>query len=82
MTQGELLEEQGCRPVQEGAAHAFPLADGVVRVTASVGVTVTRDLELDTVVRQADVAMYAAKAHGKSRFELAANDTPAPSDWR
>jgi diguanylate cyclase (GGDEF)-like protein len=57
---------------------AFPLADGIVQVTASVGVTVSRDLDLDTVVRQADVAMYTAKAHGKSRFELAATATPVP----
>ena len=61
---------------------AFPLADGVVRVTASVGVTVSRDLDLDTVLRQADVAMYTAKAHGKGRFELAANDTPVATDPR
>jgi predicted signal transduction protein with EAL and GGDEF domain len=60
----------------------FPLTDGVVRVTASVGVTVTSDLDLDNVLRQADVAMYTAKAHGKGRFELAANDTPIATDRR
>jgi diguanylate cyclase (GGDEF)-like protein len=60
----------------------FPLADGVVRVTASAGVTVSSDLDLDNVLRQADVAMYTAKAHGKGRFELAANDTPIATDRR
>jgi diguanylate cyclase (GGDEF)-like protein len=64
--------------VVQSMQAAFPLADGIVQVTASVGVTVSRDLDLDTVVRQADVAMYTAKAHGKSRFELAANATPVP----
>jgi PleD family two-component response regulator len=49
-------------------------------VTASVGVTVTRDLDFDTVMRQADVAMYAAKAHGKDRFKLAATGPTVHSD--
>jgi GGDEF domain-containing protein len=53
-----------------------------VRVTASVGVTVSSDLDLDTVLRQADVAMYTAKAHGKGRFELAATDSPIATDPR
>jgi diguanylate cyclase len=61
---------------------AFPLAHGVVRVTASVGVTISSDTDLDAVLRQADVAMYTAKAHGKGRFELAANDTPVATDQR
>jgi diguanylate cyclase (GGDEF)-like protein len=68
--------------VVEAMQAAFPLSDGVVGVTASVGVTVSRDLDLDAVLRQADVAMYTAKAHGKSRFELATTDTPVPADTR
>ena len=34
--------------------------------------TVSHATEVDAVVREADVAMYTAKAHGKGRFELAA----------
>jgi PleD family two-component response regulator len=35
-------------------------------------VTVSHATEVDAVLREADVAMYTAKAHGKGRFELAA----------
>jgi diguanylate cyclase (GGDEF)-like protein len=80
-TDGPAATEVATRVVAAMQA-AFPLADGVVRVTASVGVTVSRDLDLDSVLRQADVAMYTAKAHGKGRFELAADNTPVPSDRR
>jgi PleD family two-component response regulator len=45
-------------------------------------VTISSDLDLDTVLRQADVAMYTAKAHGKGRFELAGDDTPIATDRR
>ena len=40
---------------------------------ASVGVTVSGATEVDAVLREADVAMYTAKARGKGRFELAAS---------
>ena len=44
-----------------------------VQVGASVGVTVSGATEVDAVLREADVAMYTAKARGKGRFELAAS---------
>ena len=44
---------------------------GPVQVGASVGVTVSEAGEVDAVLREADVAMCMAKAHGKGRFELA-----------
>jgi PleD family two-component response regulator len=34
-------------------------------------VTVSGATEVDQVLREADVAMYTAKAHGKGRYELA-----------
>jgi GGDEF domain-containing protein len=32
---------------------------------------VSQAADVDAVLREADVAMYTAKAHGKGRFELA-----------
>jgi PleD family two-component response regulator len=36
-------------------------------------VTVSEASEVDAVLRETDVAMYMAKAHGKGRFELASS---------
>jgi len=49
----------------------FTLGGAKVQVGASVGVTVSEATEVDDVLREADVAMYTAKARGKGRFELA-----------
>ena len=49
----------------------FPLHGHQAQVGASVGVTVSQAADVDAVLREADVAMYTAKAHGKGRFELA-----------
>jgi GGDEF domain-containing protein len=49
----------------------FLLQGRQVQVGASVGVTVSEASEVDAVLREADVAMYTAKARGKGRFELA-----------
>jgi GGDEF domain-containing protein len=51
----------------------FLLQGRQVQVGASVGVTVSEASEVDAVLREADVAMYMAKAHGKGRFELASS---------
>jgi diguanylate cyclase (GGDEF)-like protein len=41
-----------------------------VRVGASIGVSMRRDgSDLDSLMREADMAMYSAKGHGKSRVE-------------
>jgi predicted signal transduction protein with EAL and GGDEF domain len=50
----------------------FRLQGQEVRIGASVGVTVSDASGVDEVLREADVAMYTAKARGKGRFELAA----------
>jgi len=57
--------------ILESMLPPFPLQGRQVQVGASVGVTVSAATEVDDVLREADVAMYTAKAHGKGRFELA-----------
>jgi GGDEF domain-containing protein len=48
-------------------------------VTASIGVAVGSGRDLDQVLREADLAMYAAKSAGKARFKLATTgDLNAP----
>ena len=49
-------------------AHPFALSGNQVRVTASIGVaSASGDDTADDLLRNADVAMYAAKRHGKGR---------------
>ncbi len=48
-------------------------------MTASLGVALGAESELDDLLREADIAMYMAKAHGKARFELAAGEVPVVS---
>lgn len=51
-------------------AEPFHLGDEVVYVTASIGITVyPGDADdIDTLLKHADQAMYAAKKHGRNRF--------------
>jgi GGDEF domain-containing protein len=62
--------------VLEAMEPPFRLQDREVRVGASVEVTVSHASRGDAVLREADVAMYMAKAGGKGRFELAATSAP------
>jgi len=57
--------------ILESMGPPFPLQGHQVQVGASVGVTVSQAADVDAVLREADVAMYTAKARGKGRFELA-----------
>jgi diguanylate cyclase len=63
--------------ILEAMRPPFPLHGQQVQVGASVGVTVSEATEVDAVLREADVAMYTAKARGKGRFELAATSASA-----
>lgn len=51
-------------------SEPFVLSAAATYVTASVGIATTdsRSTDLDEVIREADIAMYHAKAHGASRF--------------
>jgi diguanylate cyclase len=59
--------------ILEAMRPPFVIQGRRVQVGASVGVTVSEASEVDAVLREADVAMYMAKAHGKGRFELASS---------
>jgi diguanylate cyclase (GGDEF)-like protein/PAS domain S-box-containing protein len=49
-------------------SHPFSLSGNQVRVTASIGVaSASSDDSADDLLRNADMAMYAAKRHGKGR---------------
>ena len=56
------------------AIEAVPVVvDGKeIRVTASVGAVVRQGESFDALIRLADTALYAAKAHGRNRVEMAA----------
>jgi diguanylate cyclase (GGDEF)-like protein len=65
------------RRVLDGLLTPFTLRGSQVVVSASVGVALGAESEIDELLREADVAMYMAKAHGKARFELATGGGPA-----
>jgi diguanylate cyclase (GGDEF)-like protein/PAS domain S-box-containing protein len=51
-------------------SHPFSVSGNQVRVTASIGVaTASPEDRADDLLRNADMAMYAAKRHGKGRAE-------------
>jgi diguanylate cyclase (GGDEF)-like protein/PAS domain S-box-containing protein len=62
---GGLLER-----LSSAMVHPFSLSGNQIQVTASIGVaTATGDETADDLLRNADVAMYAAKRRGKGRSE-------------
>jgi diguanylate cyclase (GGDEF)-like protein len=63
--------------ILEAMRPPFSLGGVEVQVGASVGVTISDATEVDDVLREADVAMYTAKARGKGRFELASTSVRA-----
>jgi len=57
--------------IVEAIALAAHLGGGIAHVGASVGVaTATGDADVEQLIHRADVAMYAAKAQGKSRVQV------------
>ena len=60
------------RRINEALAAGFQIGEHELRVSASVGVALSGRLGADsgTLVRDADAAMYSAKARGRARCEL------------
>jgi diguanylate cyclase (GGDEF)-like protein/PAS domain S-box-containing protein len=59
--------------VEDALRPPFEVADGEVFVTASIGVTRAADpaaVDAETMLRDADAAMYRAKQRGRARFEV------------
>ena len=51
--------------------YPFDLGLGTVHCSLSIGVSVWRpDLDVDTVLREADLALFAAKAHGRAQVRI------------
>jgi diguanylate cyclase (GGDEF)-like protein len=77
---GILLEGVGERsePIQvaermlTSLRQDFEVSDEMIEVLPSVGVAMSdgKDTLVEDLLRHADVAMYAAKRHGKNRFEM------------
>ncbi len=58
--------------ISRAAARPIPFEDGEAKVSVSVGVATVVDPSTppETVIREADAAMYRAKELGRSRYEL------------
>ena len=58
--------------IQEQVEAPFPIAGHEVRVSASIGIVIggADDRRADDILRDADIAMYRAKARGRSRHEI------------
>ena len=65
-----LVVERICVQLLESLARPYPLDNEVVYLTASIGITIYPDdsREPETLQKNADQAMYAAKASGRNRF--------------
>jgi diguanylate cyclase (GGDEF)-like protein/PAS domain S-box-containing protein len=69
-SEGEAMALAG--RVLDALERPFPLGTAEVAMLASVGVAVTRDPDIDpeTMLREADLAMYKAKGAGGRRLEM------------
>lgn len=68
----------------ESLSRPYVVAGTELRVTVSMGIAQARPRELDAqgILRDADAAMYAAKAGGRNRWELAGDArSPVPPSW-
>ena len=72
---GTYVIAERVREAIEAAEIPVVNGDGVLRVTASLGVAATTDGQKNELIAAADAALYAAKREGKNRTVRAAEDT-------
>lgn len=84
-------DDQGLDPTElarriiDGFHGSFAIAGANVLVGVSIGVVTTPpdcELDVDELMRRADVAMYSAKARGKNRWQLYASHMDTGHDVR
>jgi diguanylate cyclase (GGDEF)-like protein len=77
---GARVAAERVRRAVAAETHSVPEGEPV-RVTVSIGVaSLDAPWSVDRLLNAADVAMYAAKSHGRNRVEVAPElDEPAPS---
>ncbi|AXI02206.1 GGDEF domain-containing protein [Aquirhabdus parva] len=72
--EGDVAEQQAQRLIERMTALSIPHPDGENQhVTFSIGVSVavpTPETSIDQLLRQADAALYKAKANGRNRYEF------------
>ena len=56
--------------IQQSLSAPFVINDQAVKITASIGITFAEALQAEEAIRQADLAMYRAKAQGRARFHI------------
>ena len=68
---GEAAARHVAQRLLDALAEPFQIDDHPVRTTASIGIALSWGRQaVDDLLRNADLAMYAAKNRGKARFEL------------
>ncbi len=56
--------------VQQSLSAPFEVEGQVIRSSASIGISFAESVQAEEAIRQADLAMYQAKAHGRARFQI------------
>lgn len=56
--------------VQQSFSAPFEVSGHSIRISASIGIAFAESTQAEEVIRQADLAMYQAKAKGRSRFQI------------
>ncbi len=72
VTDGEAAALAGAARLEEALAAPFPIGDMELRTSTSIGVAIDDGQSADpnSLLRDADIALYRAKEHGRARTEI------------